>query len=152
MADSRHLAILEQGVTAWNKWRHKNPRTKPDLSGADLRQTPLAGVDFVRDKPRVWAADLHGANVAHANLSGMNLRAVNFREADLSGAYLREAVLIQNRNLRGANLTEANLVRANLRLADLTDAILKEANLGMFEHFRRYPWVLKPFPYRDQRR
>jgi hypothetical protein len=34
MANDEHVAILKQGVAAWNDWRKKHIR--PDLSEADL--------------------------------------------------------------------------------------------------------------------
>jgi hypothetical protein len=51
MADQQHLAVLEQGVTAWNEWRRQHPELSPDLSGADLSggslsRTGLRETDF----------------------------------------------------------------------------------------------------------
>ena len=43
MANPEHLEILKQGVEAWNQWREQNPQTKPDLSGAILREANLGG-------------------------------------------------------------------------------------------------------------
>jgi len=31
MADPEHLAVLEQGIKAWNKWRKRHPEIQPDL-------------------------------------------------------------------------------------------------------------------------
>lgn len=43
MANEEHLAILKNGVEAWNLWRKENPDVEePDISGADLRGEPLA--------------------------------------------------------------------------------------------------------------
>jgi len=36
MANPDHLAILKQGVVAWNAWREANPDVRPDLVGAKL--------------------------------------------------------------------------------------------------------------------
>jgi hypothetical protein len=36
MANPKHLAIIKQGVEAWNDWRSAQHRVKPDLRGADL--------------------------------------------------------------------------------------------------------------------
>ncbi len=46
MANPEHLEILKQGVEAWNQWREQNPQTKPDLSGAILREANLRGADL----------------------------------------------------------------------------------------------------------
>jgi hypothetical protein len=45
MANEEHLAILKQGVEAWNKWRHANPRIWPDLRGANLSEVDLSTTD-----------------------------------------------------------------------------------------------------------
>lgn len=37
LANSEHLAILEQGAVAWNLWRKENAEIVPDLNGADRR-------------------------------------------------------------------------------------------------------------------
>jgi hypothetical protein len=31
MANEEHLALLQQGVEVWNKWRNENFEIKPDL-------------------------------------------------------------------------------------------------------------------------
>jgi hypothetical protein len=41
MANNEHVALLKQGVDAWNKWRDENPDIPPDLSGADLSNAKL---------------------------------------------------------------------------------------------------------------
>jgi hypothetical protein len=41
MADKEHLAIIKQGVRAWNMWGEENPRMVSDLSNADLRDADL---------------------------------------------------------------------------------------------------------------
>jgi hypothetical protein len=61
MANKEHLAILRQGVEAWNRWREKNPTIRPDLSVADLIRANLSG------------ANLMGADLSVADLSGANL-------------------------------------------------------------------------------
>lgn len=35
MANSEHLAILEQGVEVWNEWRRGNYPIKPNFNEAD---------------------------------------------------------------------------------------------------------------------
>ena len=46
MANPEHVEILKQGVEVWNRWREKNPKVKPDLSGADLHERNLSGVNL----------------------------------------------------------------------------------------------------------
>jgi uncharacterized protein YjbI with pentapeptide repeats len=41
MADNDHVALLKQGMEAWNKWREENPGIKPDLGGANLTEADL---------------------------------------------------------------------------------------------------------------
>ena len=100
MANEEHLAILKQGVEAWNQWRKKHPSAKPKLSNADLSD-----------------ADLRGANLGLADLSGAYLGEAHLSRADLSGAYLGETHLgnadLSDAHLRGANLRGANLRGAN---------------------------------------
>ena len=44
MADNDHVALLKQGMEAWNKWREENPGIKPDLGGANLTEArPVEG-------------------------------------------------------------------------------------------------------------
>lgn len=122
MANAEHLAILRQGVAAWNQWRAEHPDVRPDLSGASL-----SGADLPK-----W--DLAGADLSGAGLSGADLRAADLSEADLSGANLVEADLTGARlvraELRGAELFRANLFEADLTGADLTGTHLFVANLA----------------------
>jgi len=122
MANLEHLAILKQGVPAWNKWREEHPDVRPDLSeadlsGADLRRANLGGADLP-------GADLIGANLIGASLFGANLTWADLSGADLSGADLSGA------NLSRADLTGANLSGADLTGANLTGAYLREARVG----------------------
>jgi hypothetical protein len=110
MANDEHLAILKQGVTAWNAWRQENFDI-PDLSGANLT-----------------GANLFEANLSGANLSGANLCEADLQGADLSGADLFEAKLHLARLIH-ARLRQANLIRAALFGADLSWADLSWANL-----------------------
>jgi hypothetical protein len=101
MANDEHVALLKQGVDAWNAWREENLNIRPDLSGADL----------------------HGAR-----LSGAILMDADLTEANLGEAYLRQAKLV-HANLSGANLSGAYLGRADLRWANLSGADLQAAAL-----------------------
>ena len=41
MANDEHVALLKQGVDAWNAWREGNPKVLPDLAEADLTGAKL---------------------------------------------------------------------------------------------------------------
>ena len=157
MANDEHVAILKQGVAAWNKWRDENPDIRPDLAQADLRNAYLRGANFS-------GANLHEADLYKADLNGANLSGANLRDADLNTALLDRAVLVgaecssetnlggarlvyadfsgvnlngvrfteanlNGANLSGAHLVEANFYAANLLRVDLTRADLRRANL-----------------------
>jgi uncharacterized protein YjbI with pentapeptide repeats len=102
MANPKHLAVLKEGVGAWNQWRDENRKIRPDL-----REAVLSG------------ADLSGADLSGADLSGANLRGANLRLANLGWADLIEA-----------NLSGADLIGANLSAVDLSEADLSEADVG----------------------
>jgi hypothetical protein len=125
MANDEHVALLKQGVAAWNVWRRDNPGIRPDFSGADLRGVNLTPADDVGFS----VADLRGANFSGADLRGAYLIGANFGGADLSrvnlsgaeacvanfsNADLREAILV------GAALTAAYFIGTDLENADLT--------------------------------
>jgi uncharacterized protein YjbI with pentapeptide repeats len=46
MANKEHLARLKQGVEVWNQWRRENPKTRPDLSQANLTGAHLVEADL----------------------------------------------------------------------------------------------------------
>jgi hypothetical protein len=136
MANEEHLAILRQGVEAWNAWRKANPKVKPWLSQADLTGAKLAGVDLkevVLHEAILQGADLTKANLTKADLKRANLTQTDLTKANLTGAFLLRAnlngTILLRANLRGAVLTGAVLHEAILQGADLTRTILHEANL-----------------------
>ena len=112
MANAAQLAVLEQGVDAWNEWRDTHPGPHPDLRGADLGGRALLRIHF-RD------VDLREAILSKADLRGSGLGGAKLDKADLRGA-----------DLRGANLRGASLAGADLRGADLTETRLCEAALA----------------------
>ena len=64
MANDEHVALLKQGVDAWNAWREANPDILPDLNKADLSGANLSKANRSR-------ADLSELNLLNgANLSG----------------------------------------------------------------------------------
>jgi uncharacterized protein YjbI with pentapeptide repeats len=142
VANDEHVALLNQGVAAWNAWREENPDIFPNLKGAHLRGANLIEAKLSRANlsgARLSQANLSGArlsqaNLTRANLTGADLTAANLMSAklslaNLSGAWLSLAELMRA-NLTGANLIEAKLIEAKLNLADLTGADLSRAELG----------------------
>ena len=121
MANPEHLAILRQGLEAWNKWRCENSGVIIDLSSANLYQADLS------------FANLYQANLYQANLSGANLSGANLIWANLTGANLIWSNLIWSNltwaNLTGANLTGANLTWANLFMSRIIRTNFNNANL-----------------------
>jgi uncharacterized protein YjbI with pentapeptide repeats len=122
-ADEEALAVLRQGVPAWNEWRSKNLETNLALQGAELAGVILNGVDLTR--VNLAEANLTWASLTKANFTEANLGKSDLTSASLTGANLRRA------NLRSANLTKADLSQANLSEADLSSADLSQANLSM---------------------
>lgn len=147
MSDEEHLSLIRQGVEVWNQWRKDNPRTHPDLSGAELFWADLPGVKLswadlgganlglakLREADLSWA-NLSGANLSWADLIRANLHKADLHKADLIRAQLREAYLreadFSGANLIRADFTWANLIGANLSWADLNRADLSEAHVG----------------------
>lgn len=121
MANPEHVAILKQGVDAWNQWRGENPDVRPDLSDVVLKADDLSGTYLSR-------ADLTGADLSDAILKKAYLWEANLSRANLTGADLRE-VDFDEANLSGASLVKTNISRASLRGIDLSGAFLGEADL-----------------------
>jgi uncharacterized protein YjbI with pentapeptide repeats len=122
MANPEHLAILAQGVEAWNEWRDDNPQVEPDLSRADLNRIEVARVNLV-------SANLRGANLRGADLSRAKLKGAYLNDADLSLADLSHVRMTQA-NLNRAYLRGAHLNRADLSHAKISEARLNYAYLG----------------------
>jgi hypothetical protein len=126
MANREHLAILNQGVAAWNLWRAETTHL-PDLSGAKLRSANLSGVDL--KNANLFEADLKGATLTRADLKDAFVAGANFSGAKLTGARL-VLTRIFHTNLSEANLNGAILISTHFRNADLANATLKRAHLG----------------------
>jgi hypothetical protein len=116
MANPKHVAIFDEGVTNWNQWRKNHPDEEPDLSGLNLREEDLRGINLSYTNLRgvnLIGTDLRGANLIRASLFRADLREANlFRtnllEADCREAKLNRASLVET-NLRGANLTGCSI-------------------------------------------
>lgn len=117
MADATQLALLKQGVDAWNEWRAAHARIRPDLSSASLRGFTLARADLSGADLR--KADLRGAILSGAELTGADLAGANLFKAVLDGADLDGANLIGARFLNCAQLVTARNWPLALRDPDL---------------------------------
>ena len=131
MANDEHVALLKQGVKAWNAWRRENPDIRPDLSNADLRGADLSGANLARAnlreaflfKANLGSADLVEANLRdHADLSGADLARANLREAFHAGEH---AVTVDN--IEVAQFVY--LLLHNEKIRDVIDTIGKKGVL-----------------------
>jgi len=137
MANEEQLAILEQGVDAWNQWRAENPGIRIDLKGAKIRHKQLDNINLAKadlQQANLSFSQLKGANLAFANLENAILSYANLAGAKLSAthlgnAYLEDAILT-NAKLQGANLKKAKLTNSDLKSAYLVDANLEGSNLS----------------------
>lgn len=155
MADQEQLAILQQGVEEWNRWRRQHSAIHPDLNGTDLNGANLKDIDLRGANLR--SADLSGANLIRAALSGASLSSANLiradlrdaklthtylRDANLNGAYLRNAYLnkayLIHSYLIHADLRGAHFKNTDLSGADLSDASLRGADLSGADLSRTY--------------
>ena len=142
MANLDHLAVLRQGVKAWNKWRKDKPFTRIDLVEADLSRRSLCNINFAEtDLTRV---NLQGTNLRKANLREADLRMTSLKDTRLEGADLAKAKLselslygtdLSKINLCGADFRneyfdEFNFTEANLAGADFSGSALKKANFS----------------------
>jgi uncharacterized protein YjbI with pentapeptide repeats len=126
MPREEQLAILRQGVEAWNGWRETNRDEPVDLGGADLRNLDLERFDL--SHANLDKADLSGARLERINLSSASLRKANLSYANLDHANLSHADL-DHANLAFAHIENGALFFARLRGADLRGAFLKKASL-----------------------
>ena len=113
MANQEQLALLEQGVAEWNKWRKNNRHEVVELSGTNLHKANLLG------------ADLSGANLNETTLNKADLRRANLRGANMREAHLREA------NLSGADLCRAYFITEDLAQANYTGARFVDDQLAL---------------------
>ncbi len=67
MANEEHVALLKQGVAAWNSWRAENRDVQPDLSGANFSEANLRAANLSGANPS-RGEQLGGADLEEANL------------------------------------------------------------------------------------
>lgn len=149
------VAILEQGVEVWNKWREENSDIRIDLSNACLSNTVLIGADLkganfsraIFDNADLTKADLAGSNLEYAYFDRAILKNVNLITANLEYARLYRCNLTNAKLLRAklemarlneSDLTRTNLSSASLKNTGLSEVNLKEANLEDVDFIRTY--------------
>lgn len=145
MANASQVEILRRGTSAWNGWRKKHSRVKPDFSGEDFVEVSLKGASLRRanfqdcvfgqghaylgkGRGKRLFADFSRSDLAHSSFKTSKLEGARFNNADLSNSDLLAA------RLSGVDLTDARLDhchllgvqfnRVNLQGADLTEAHL----------------------------
>jgi len=133
VANSEHLAILTQGVEAWNLWRDAHPNTRPDLTGADLRNLDLDVALYCHPEDQFQETSPYGVDLKGTLLRSVDLRDVTlwvgvFDGADLSKAVLDDAILTHT-SFRGSILNEASLIRTHFRACDLKNADFTRARV-----------------------
>jgi uncharacterized protein YjbI with pentapeptide repeats len=131
MADEEHLAVLRQGVWAWNAWRQANPGLRPNLSGANLDGAELSQAKL--QWTNLYGASLQGTvlndvELIRAELTAANASGAQFKRADFRGALFTSPHSESARTF-GANLSSADLTGANLTKVDLTGVNLAKASL-----------------------
>ncbi len=141
MANQEHLAILKQGVEAWNQWRRErapvqvdlseSALVKENLSGADLSGVDLSGVNLTE-------ADLSGATLVGADLCRTVLVRADLSNADLSGANLSKALLIQTK-LHNTTLTNCRVYGIAVWDIDVTEA--EQSNLIITDYASHEPSI-----------
>jgi uncharacterized protein YjbI with pentapeptide repeats len=136
MANPEHLALLENGIEAWNDWRQRDRDLRPDLSAAslegvylrfaDLSWVNLSGANLTNammQRCRLIGADLKGARLDHADLTSADLQLAVLSGSQMHSAKLTSANLANSR-LVGTDLRCASLILANMTGTDVTDADL----------------------------
>lgn len=132
MANEEHVAILKQGVEAWNKWRKKNPTIVPDLTRVYLGRMHLNKVYLDRVLLRgseLGNVLLKGASLQRADLVDARIYLSDFTGADLIESYL-DGVEFYYVNLSGVTFNRAHLSRTHFVKADLTNADWSALSLG----------------------
>ena len=82
--NSEHLAVFKRGANALDEWRRDNPGERPDLRGADLHGSQLAGWNLAR-------VDFDNADLSGADLRQTNMYRAILRDAKLDGTEFKGA-------------------------------------------------------------
>ena len=126
-----HLKILWQGVDAWNAWRRKELFVKPDPIDIQVIKENLSGADLIE-------ADLSGVDFSGARLDTSNQFArlnPEFPSA-LTGTYVQP--LLRGRTI---DLDRRNILVAR-RAVDLTDAQLSQVVMDQLTLVEEAYWDL----------
>ena len=130
MANQQHLEILHSGPEKWNEWRIQNPELKPDLSGMQLKDFSLEGINFKSvdlSRSRLEQVNLKGVVLEYANVSDSRWREVNCAGSDCSDADF-SGCRLENCNFSQSDLQHTNFVRASLVSCKFDEAILTEVD------------------------
>lgn len=168
MANPEYLAILKEGVEAWNQFKIKYDShplrylyggvclSDCVLRGINLNGANLSGVTFKNtdlsyanlgfadlSQANLQGADLSYAYLEGANLSGAKLSKVNFDNAYLKGV-LFKGVDLRDINLSGKFLGFIDFSDADLRTCNLIDSNFRGANLTgvKFWESKRAGWSI----------
>jgi uncharacterized protein YjbI with pentapeptide repeats len=114
MPDLEQVAVLMEGVDAWNLWRSKHPHVRPNLRDFSTREL-------------------------HRGILGLDLTKANFENADFQGAGLYRCWLVEanfvRADLRGAILGEVTAGGAHFDRAKMRAVMMKGTYFGAtFKH------------------
>jgi len=124
MANQEHIAILQESVEGWNKWRQENRDILPDFHGADFSGSCLGGANL--KKAYLRRANFHGTDLSRATLSNADLTKAIISGANLQGAILKRTML------RGAKIDNADFAEAQFY-----ETILGNIDLSMAKNLHR---------------
>lgn len=140
MAATNLVALLKQGVTAWNAWRatHDPPDGDPkwetlflDLSRANLAGVELTDADL--SNCDLTSADLRGAKLSQVQLGREECKRADLVRADLRGALI-DGTDFSYVNLTGAlfegSVSNSSFAKAQLFHADFTAVKLAHADFS----------------------
>ena len=129
MANKEQLAILEQGVDVWNKWRKENKNLIVDLTRSNFNNIQLEGINL--KSANLYESSFVGANLARANLNRVDLWSADLRKVNMVGASVQRAKLsraiFRGADLQKVNFSKSNFDKADLRGANLSGAILEQS-------------------------